>query len=122
MEDLHSVALTQHLIQNIMRSLPMEVQSSFNDQFMDFLGIDPANVRSPATLSFLAQYVNKLEKNYQANPSFFDLNFSFLNVGIKPVRYGPPSNNPKTPLSSPSISPQPPIRPCALCTAKGIQI
>ena len=32
LEDLHSVSLTQSLIQGIMRSLPMEVRSSFNDQ------------------------------------------------------------------------------------------
>ena len=60
MENLHSVTLTQTLIQNIMRSLPMEVRSSFNNQFMEFRSKDPDNVRSPATFSFLAQYVNKL--------------------------------------------------------------
>ena len=36
MEDLHSVSQTQPLIQNIMRSLPMEVRLSFNDQYVEF--------------------------------------------------------------------------------------
>ena len=35
-ENLHSVALTQSLVQNIMKSLPMEVRPSFNDQFSRF--------------------------------------------------------------------------------------
>ena len=35
-EDLHSVSLTQHLIQNIMRSLSMEVRLSFNNQYIEF--------------------------------------------------------------------------------------
>ena len=72
-EDLHSATSTQSLVQNIMRSLPMEVRSSFNDQFMEFRGKDPANVRPPATFLFLAKYVNKLEKNYRSNPSLFYL-------------------------------------------------
>ena len=62
--DIHSIALTQHLIQNSIRSLPIEVRSSFNYQFMEFQERDPANARPPATFLFLAQYVNKLEKNY----------------------------------------------------------
>ena len=52
MEDLRSVSLTQHLIQNIMRSLPMEVRSSFKDQYMEFQGKDPANVRPLATFLY----------------------------------------------------------------------
>ena len=43
-EDLHSVALTQTLILNIMRSLPLELRSSFNNQFMNFRSQDPSNV------------------------------------------------------------------------------
>ena len=35
-DDLHSITLTQPLVKNIMRSLPIEVQSSFNDQYMEF--------------------------------------------------------------------------------------
>ena len=35
-EDLHSVPLTQTLVQNIMKSLPLEVRPSFNDQFSKF--------------------------------------------------------------------------------------
>ena len=64
MEDLHSVALTQTLVKNIMRSLPLEVRSSFNDQFMNFCSLDPSNVQPPATFLFLAQYVSKIKKNY----------------------------------------------------------
>ena len=64
MEDLHSVSLTQPLILNIMRSLPMEARLSFKDQYMDFRSKDPANVRPPATFLFLALFVTKLERNY----------------------------------------------------------
>ena len=52
-ENLHSVALTQTLVQNVMRSRPIEVGSSFNDQLMEFRGQDPDNVRPSATFSFL---------------------------------------------------------------------
>ena len=116
MEDLHTISLTQHLIQNIMRSLPLEVRLSFKDLFTEFQGNHPANVRPPTTFLFLAQYVNKLEKNYQANPSLFDLNFSPLNVGIKLVWYGSPGNHSKTPRPSHSTSPQAPcpLRPLYL--------
>ena len=31
LEDLHNVALTPNLVQNVMRSLPMKVMSSFNN-------------------------------------------------------------------------------------------
>ena len=74
-EDLHNVAITLNLVPNVMRSLPMEVMSSFNDQFLDFRSKDPAKVRFPATFKFLAQLVNKLEKNYRSNPTLFDRNF-----------------------------------------------
>ena len=124
--DLHSFALTLHLIQNIMRSLPIEVRWSFNNRFMEFQEKDPPNVRPTATFLFLAQYVNKLEKNYRANPSLFDLCFLPLNVGIKPVWYRSPSNQPQRPhrpLNQPNTQfpRQPPYRPCPLCTSKGFQ-
>ena len=122
MEDLHNISLTQHLVQNVMRSLPIEVRSSFNNQFMEFRGNDHANIRPPATFLFLAQYVNKLEKNYRTNPSRFDLNFSPLNVGIKPVWYGSPGYNSKTPLGRPLAPPlknPPSLHPLYL---QGIQI
>ena len=51
-EDLHKVALTPTLVQNIMRSLPLEGRSSFNKQFMHFRNLNPGNVRSPATFLF----------------------------------------------------------------------
>ena len=63
-ENLHIVALTQTLVQSIMRSLPMEVRSSFNNQFMKFRNLDPNNVQPPTTFEFLAKYVNEIEKNY----------------------------------------------------------
>ena len=75
MEDLHNVAITPNLVQNVMRSLPVEVMSSFNNQFMDFRCKDPANVRSPATFKFLSQYVNKLEKHYLSNPTLLIATF-----------------------------------------------
>ena len=43
-EDLHNVALTPNLVHNVMRSLPMEVMSSFNDQFIEFRSKDPGHV------------------------------------------------------------------------------
>jgi len=52
-ENLHSVALTQSLVQNNMNSLPMEVRPSFNDQFSKFRKQCPDNVRPPATFLFL---------------------------------------------------------------------
>ena len=63
-EDLHSVALTQTLVQNIMKSLPLEVRPSFNEQFSKFRDQFPANVQPPATFLFLAKFLEKLEKNY----------------------------------------------------------
>ena len=80
----------------------METGANWKVLTGEFQGKDPANVRSPATFLFLAQYVIKLEKNYRSNPSLFDLNFSPMNVGIKPVCYGPPSNKPKTSVSPPT--------------------
>ena len=71
---------------------------------------------------FLAQYVNKLEKNYRANPSLFYLNFSPLNMGIKPVWYRSSRNQPQNshkPLNKPN--PQPPCHPSVLCIAKGFK-
>ena len=121
MEDLHNAALTLTLVHNVIRSLPMEVMSSFNDQFMEFRSKDPDNIRSPARFSFLAQYVNKLEKNYPSNPTFFYCNFSPINKGIKPVWYGSPGNHSKTPHLSSSTSPQEPSRPCTLCPFKGFE-
>ena len=52
---------------------------------MEFRIKDHANVRPPGTFLFLAQYVIKLEKNYQSNPSLFDLDLLPMNVGIKLV-------------------------------------
>ena len=46
MADLRNVALTQHLMLNIMRSLPSELRSSFNGQYSDFRPQDPSNVQS----------------------------------------------------------------------------
>ena len=81
-EDLHSVALTQPLVQNIMKSLPSEVRPSFNDQFSKFRKQCPANVRPPATFRFLAQFVEEMEKNYRSTPYLYDLDLSPLNLGV----------------------------------------
>ena len=121
MEDLHSVALTQALVQIIMRSLPLEGRLSFNDQFMHFRSLDPSNFRPHAMFSFLAQYVNRIEKHYGSNPGLYDLNFSPTNVGIKAVQYEASNAKPKPPRPSSGRNPLPPKRPCTLCTSKGFQ-
>ena len=90
LENLYSVALTQSLVHNIMRSLPLEVRPSFNEQFNQFQEQDPDNVQPPATFMFLAQFVNKLKRSYQANPSLYDLDSIPSSIGVKPVRHGPP--------------------------------
>ena len=89
-EDLYSIALTHNLNTNIIRSLPNQLQSSFNDQFVGFRGQSSANVRAPAMFLFLSRYMYKLEKNYRANPTLIDVNFLPLQVGIKPVQYEAP--------------------------------
>ena len=121
-EDLHSVTLTQQLVLNIMRSLPPEVKSSFNEKYADFRDLSPANVRPPTTFTFLAQFVCKLEKNFRANPSLYDLDQTFSYVGVKPVKIGYPNTSTRPP-NQPPRSPEAPIpkRPCTLCTSKGFQ-
>ena len=47
-----------------MRSLPMELRPSFNDQFVIFRKQNPDNVQTSATFEFLANYVNEIERNY----------------------------------------------------------
>ena len=84
-ENLHSVALTLSLVQNIMKSMPMEVRPSFNDQFSKFRKQCPDNVRSPAMFLFLAQFIEELEKNYRSTPYLYDLDFSPLNVGVNVI-------------------------------------
>ena len=49
------------------------------------------------------------------------MNFSPVNIGIKPGRYGSSNVKPKPPRPSPGLSHQPPRRPCTLCTTKGFQ-
>ena len=85
-ENLHSVALTQPLVQNIIRSLPMELRPSFNNQFSKFREQCPDNVRPPATFSFLAKFVDKLEKNYRSTPYLYNLDLTLSNIGVKVVR------------------------------------
>ena len=64
LENPHNVTLTQQQVQNIMRSLPLEVKPSINEKYADFRDLRPENVRSPITFGFLAQFVYKMEKNY----------------------------------------------------------
>jgi len=119
-EDLHSVALTQQLVQNIMKSLPPEVRPSFNDQFSKFRKQCPANVRPPATFEFLTQFVEDLEKNYRSNPYLYDLESSLLNIGVNVVRQGTSKPSPQPPRTSVPQHQTPP-RPCAMCSIKGFE-
>ena len=122
MEDLHSVTLTQALVQNIMRSLlPLEVKSSFKEKYADFRDLCPANVRPPTTLNFLAQFVCKMEKNYRANPSLYNLEQTINCVGVKPVKYGPPNTSNRPPNQPPRNSKVQLRHSCTLCSVKGFQ-
>ena len=121
LENLHNVTLTQQLVQNIMRSLPLEVKPSFNEKYADFRDLCPANVRSQITFGFLAQFVYKMEENYRANPSLYDLDFSPASIGVKVTRPEPPKFNSKPPQHSANIPRAKPMRPCSLCTTKGFQ-
>ena len=119
-EDLHSVTLTLPLVQNIMRSLPLEVKSSFNQEYADFSDLCPANVRPPIKFTFLAQLVCKIEKNYLANPSLYDLDSVPSSIGVKLTIHEPPNSKskPQHSASTPSATPR---HPCFLCTVKGFQ-
>ena len=119
-EDVHSVALTQPLVQNIMKSLPLEVRPSFNDQFSKFCDQCPSNVRPPATFLFLAKFVEKLEKNYRSTPYLYYLDLSPSNVGINVVRQEASKPKPQTPRPSDLQQIRTP-RPCALCTVMGFE-
>ena len=119
-EDLHGVALTQTLGQNIMKSLLLEVRPSFNDQFSKFRDQCPANVRPPATFLFLAKFVEKLEKNYRCTPYLYDLDLTPSNVGINVVRQGTSKPKPQPPHPSDFQRNCPP-RPCAMCTIMGFE-
>ena len=83
-----------------MKSLPLEVRPSFNDQFSKFRDQCPANVRPPASFFFLSKFVEKLEKNYQSTPYLYDLDLTPLNVGIKVVRQETSKPKPQPPNSS----------------------
>ena len=120
LEILHNVTLTQQLVHNIMKSLPLEVKSSFNEKYADFRDLRPENVKSPITFEFLAKFVYKMEKNYRANPSLYDLEFSPARVGVKATRPEPPKSSSK-PLHSPTTPKNRVFGPCSLCTIKGFQ-
>ena len=118
LEILHNVTLTQQLVHNIMKSLPLEVKSSFNEKYADFRDLRPENVKSPITFEFLAKFVYKMEKNYRANPSLYDLELSPTSVGVKATRPEPPKSK-----SKPQFSANTPrnrvMWPCSLCMIKG---
>ena len=119
-ENLHSIALTQSLVQNIMKSLPMEVRPSFNDQFSRFRKQCPDNVQPSTTFLFLAQFVDELEKNYRSTPFLYDLDLTPSSVGINVVR--PAASKPKPQPQNPSDQPRNhPPKPCALCLAMGFE-
>ena len=89
---------------------------------MEFRDIDPAYFRAPATFQFISQFVSKVEQNYRANPSLFDLDFLPLNLGIKPVLYGTPGGQHQTShRPSPKTNHQQLTRPCVLCSAQGFE-
>ena len=113
--------LTQDLVQNIMRSLPLEVKSSFNKKYADFRDLCPANVRPPTMFNFLAQFVCIMEKNYQANPSLYDLDQTINCVGVKTVKYQHPNISNRPPNQPPKNSKVQPRRPCTLCSVKRFQ-
>jgi len=120
-EDLNSVALTQHLIHNIMRRIPKEVKGDFNKEYMKFRNQSAANVRPPASFAFIAQFVNELAKNYRSNPDLYDSEYATPSLGVKPVRHGSPKTSPilpSLPQTNPNITPK---RPCTLCSEKGFE-
>ena len=120
LEHLHSVAITQSMIQSIMKSLPMEVKSSFNEQFNSFKRQNPDHILAPNTFSFLAQFIIELKGNYQDNPYLYDLEFSPARVGVKATRPEPLKSSSK-PLYSPTTPKNRVYRPCSLCMIKGFQ-
>jgi len=120
-EDLNSVALTQHLIHNIMRRIPKEVKGDFNKEYMKFRNQSAANVRPPASFAFIAQFVNEIAKNYRSNPDLYDSEYATPSLGVKPVRHGSPKTSPilpSLPQTNPNITPK---RPCTLCSEKGFE-
>jgi len=120
LEILQNVTLTQQLVQNIMKSLPLEVKPSFNEKYADFRDLHPENVKSPITFEFLAQFIYKMEKNYRANPSLYDLDFSPTSVGVKATRPEPHKSNSK-PQYIPNVPRTKPRHPCSLCQIKGFE-
>ena len=94
-DNLYNITLTPNLNQYIIKCFPMEVRSYFNKKY-EFVDIDSDSFRALVTFQFIAQFVCKLERNYRANPSLFDLDFSPLNVGIKPVQFGTPGGQHQT--------------------------
>ena len=120
LEHLHSVAITQSMIQSIMKSLPTEVRSSFNEQFNSFKRQNPDHVLAPNIFSFLAQFVIELKGNYQDNPHLYDLDLSPASIGVKATRPEPPKPNSK-PQYSATTPKNRVMRPCSLCTIKGFQ-
>ena len=114
------VAITQFLVQNTMRRLPLKVRPSFNYQFAIFQEQDPENILAPNTFSFLAQFLIKLKKNNQSNPRLFDLDSTPSIKGVKIVRQG--TFNPKAKPFHPPITPgNGPQQPYTMCTIKGYQ-
>ena len=120
LEHLHSVAITQSMIQSIMKSLPTEVRSSFNEQFNSFKKQNPDHILAPNTFSFLAQFVIELKGHYQDNPNLYDLDLSPASIGVKATRPEPHKPNSK-PQYSATTSKNRVMRPCSLCTIKGFQ-
>ena len=99
----------------------MEVKLDFNKQYMKFRNQWTANVYPPATFDFIAQFVNKLEKNYRLNPLLYNTNYTPASIGVNPVWYATSSDNTKSTCQSFGSSYIPPKGPYTLFTTKGFQ-
>ena len=64
-----------------MKSFPTKIRALFNEKYIEFREIDPDNVMALATFQFIAQFVNRVERQYRNNPSLFNVDLSPLNVG-----------------------------------------
>ena len=96
-ENIYNVSLSPNLNQYIRKSFPTEVRVSFNEKYIQL---------APATFQFIAQFMNRVERQYRNNPSLFDIDFSPLNVGVNAVRYEPPTNSSRLPRQN-SPNPDP---------------
>ena len=114
-----NTVLNLDLNPNIIRSLPIELQITFNDKYTVFINLDANNnIYSPAVFKFLNKYVENLNNSYKANPMFFDIRLSPMNVGIKLVHYEVPKKQKRKSNTPARNNQERPHRPCPLCSIK----